>query len=87
VESSIPKLREVTGGTETKGSYQAIVCQPCVPAVPRTVRVGLTKVGNHTNLRIHLNIPKKGCISYQFRADIQTYGHRPQYTAGSDAAD
>jgi len=49
VESSIPKPHEVIGGTETKSSYQAIVCQPCVPAVPRrTVRVGLTKVGNHT---------------------------------------
>jgi hypothetical protein len=29
----------------------------------------------------------KKCISYQFRADVQTYGHRPRYTAHSDAAE
>jgi hypothetical protein len=48
VEHSIPKPREVIGGTETKSSYQAIVCQPRVLAVPRTVKGGLTKVGNQT---------------------------------------
>ena len=48
VEKSIPKPREVIGGTETKSSFQAIVFQPCVLAVPRTIIVGLTKVGNQT---------------------------------------
>jgi hypothetical protein len=51
--------------------------------VPLTFKVGLTKFGSQN----HLNIPKKNCISYQFRADIQSYGHRPQYTADNDAAE
>jgi len=27
------------------------------------------------------------CISYQFIAAVQTYGHRPGYTADNDAAE
>ena len=46
----MPKPREVIGGTQTN-SCQASVCQPCVLAVPRTVKVGLTKVGNQTKSR------------------------------------
>ena len=34
----------------------------------------------------HWSILKKSCISYQFRTDVQTYGHRPQYTT-DDTAD
>jgi hypothetical protein len=29
---------------------------------------------------------EKSCISYQFRADGQTYDHRTQYTADNEAA-
>jgi len=35
----------------------------------------------------HLSSLKKSCISYQFRPDLQTHGHRPQYTADNDAAE
>jgi len=36
----------------------------------------------------HRSILKKKCyISYQFRADVQTYGQRPRYTADNDAAE
>ena len=30
---------------------------------------------------------KKSCISYQFRADVQTYSYQPQYMADNDEAD
>ena len=30
---------------------------------------------------------KKSYISYQFRADVQTYGQRPRYAADNDAAE
>jgi hypothetical protein len=44
--NSMPKLLEVRGGTETKMYCQATVCRTCVLAVPLTIKVGLTKVGN-----------------------------------------
>ena len=33
----------------------------------------------------HWSILKKCCNSYQFRVDVQTYGHRPWYTADNNA--
>ena len=30
---------------------------------------------------------KQKCISYQFRAHVETYGHRPGYTANGDASE
>ena len=35
----------------------------------------------------HWGVQKKSCISFQFRADVQTYGHRPQYTPDNSAAE
>jgi hypothetical protein len=52
--------------------------------VPRIIKVGLSKVGNQTK---PLNIPNKSFIFYRFRADIQTYGHRPQCRVVNDAAE
>ena len=46
----MPKLRDVIGGTETKTSCQATVCRTCVLAVPRTIRMGLTTIGNQIKL-------------------------------------
>jgi len=45
----MPKLRGVIGGIKTKIYYQATVLRTCVGAVLRTVRVGLTEVGNEAN--------------------------------------
>jgi ABC-type transporter MlaC component len=42
----MPKLHEVIGRTKTKIYCQATTCQTCILAVPRTIRVDLTKVGN-----------------------------------------
>jgi len=52
----MPKLREVIGGTIKKICCQATICQTCILAVPRTVKVGLTKFGNQAN---HWSILKK----------------------------
>jgi hypothetical protein len=30
---------------------------------------------------------KESFVFYQFRADVQTYAHRPRYTADNDAAE
>jgi len=42
----MPKLRDVIGGTKTKIYFQVTVCQARVLAVPPTIEMGLTKVGN-----------------------------------------
>ena len=47
-KNSTPKLLEVIGGTETKINFQGNVCRMCLLAVPLTIKVGLTMVGNHT---------------------------------------
>ena len=55
------------------------------PCSATDCQMGLTKFRNQEN---PLNYSKKkGCIFYQFRADVQTYGHRPRYTAENDAAE
>jgi len=41
-----PQLPVVIGQAKTKIYYRATVCRTCVLVVPRTVKVGLTKVGN-----------------------------------------
>jgi hypothetical protein len=45
-KNSTPKRLEVMGGTETTIYCQASICQTCVLAVPLTIKVGLSKVGN-----------------------------------------
>jgi len=42
----MPKLQEVKGGTKTKIYFQATTCKTCILALPGTIKVGLTKVGN-----------------------------------------
>jgi hypothetical protein len=49
----MPKRLEVIGGTETKIFCHTTVCQMHVLAVPRTVEMGLTKVGNRGKLLNH----------------------------------
>ena len=78
----MPRLHEVMGRTKTKIYHQATICLTCVLAVPCIIRVGQTKVGNQN----HLSIPKLSHILYHFRADVQTYSHRPRYTANDNAA-
>jgi len=43
--NSIPKLRSVIGGAKTRIYFQANVCRTCVLAVPRIIRMGLSKFG------------------------------------------
>ena len=48
LKNSMPILRVAVGGTVAKfplSSYY-IFCRTCVLAVPRTIKVGLTKIGN-----------------------------------------
>jgi hypothetical protein len=52
-KNSIPKLLEVTGGTETNIYCQATICQKCVLAVPLAIKVGLTKVENQEEALKH----------------------------------
>jgi hypothetical protein len=51
----MPKLLEVTEGTETK-KCQANIRRTCILAVPMTKKMGLTKVGNQAQ---PLNYSKK----------------------------
>jgi len=55
-KTSIPNLREVIGGTKTKIYCQANLCRTRVLAVPRTIKVGLTKVGNQAKPLNYLKI-------------------------------
>ena len=71
--NSMPKLREAKGGNKTKIYCHGTICRKCVLAALRTVKLGLTKVGYQAKA---LEYSEKNCISYQFRGDIQTYGHR-----------
>jgi len=56
-----------------------------VLAALRIVKLGLTKYGNQTKTLKFSE--KKSCVSYQFRADVQTYGHRPRFTTNNAAAE
>ena len=82
-KNSIAKLREVIRGTQTKIYCQGAVCQRCGIPTLRTLKLGLTKVGNQAN---QWSILIKSCISCQFRANFQRYGHRTRYTADNDAS-
>jgi len=42
----MPKHHEVKGGTKTKIYFQTTTCQTHILAVPGTIKVGATKVGN-----------------------------------------
>jgi hypothetical protein len=53
---------------------------------PRSARdrhIG-SKFGNQAK---PVNYSEKSIISYQFWADVRTYGHRPWHTADNDAAE
>jgi len=82
-KNSIAKLREVIRGNQTKIYCQGAVCQRCGIPTLRTLKLGLTKVGNQAN---QWSILIKSCISCQFRANVQRYGHRTRYTADNDAS-
>jgi hypothetical protein len=47
-------------------------------------QIGSTKVGSQAKPLKYSE--KKSCISYRFRADVQTYGHRYRFVADNDAA-
>jgi len=73
------------GGTKTKIYCQGTLCQRCVLEALRTVKLGLTKVGNQAK---SLKYSEKKVV---FRTNLQQMfipiGHRPQYTATDDAAE
>ena len=75
------KLLEVIGETEIKIHCQATVCRTCVLAVALIIKVGLTKLG----IQVSTETSCVSCICCQFRADVQKYGHRPQYKEHNDA--
>jgi len=49
-KNSLPKLREVTGGTKTMIYCEGTKCRKCVLVALRTVKLGLTKVGNQASI-------------------------------------
>jgi hypothetical protein len=96
----MPKLRESDTGDQYKLYCQGTVCWRCVLTALRTVQLGLAEVGNQakpqkysgeggreTKKERKKERKKENCISYQFRADVQTYGHRPRHTANNDGAE
>ena len=80
VTSSIVDVRRL------KVNFQRPVCPRCVLAALRTPKLGRTKVGNEAK-SLKYSEKKKSCISYQFRADVKTYGHLPRHTSGNDASE
>ena len=67
---------------------QGTACWRYVLVALRTVKLGLTKVGNQTKtLKYSLVGGGECCIPYQFRAEAQKYGHLPRYTADKDSAE
>ena len=58
------------GETKTKIYCQVTLCQRCILSALRTVKLGLTNVGNQAK---SLNYSEKGCTSHYFRADVHTY--------------
>jgi hypothetical protein len=81
----MPKLREVREGTKTKTYCQSNTVRSCILAVLRTIKSVLTMFGNKPK---PLNYSEtESCVLNQFRADVQTYDHRPRYTADNDAPD
>jgi hypothetical protein len=72
-------------GFKTKIYCPGTIGQRCVLAALWTVKLGLSKVENQAKpLRYSA---KKLYSFYQFRADVQTYSHRPRYMANSDTAE
>jgi hypothetical protein len=42
-KNAIPNLQSVMGGTKKKIYFEANVCRTCVLAVPRIIRMGLSR--------------------------------------------
>jgi len=82
----MPKLRDLTGGTTTKIYCPATACRTCVLSLPRTIKVGLTEVGNQAK-PLKFTEKKIVVICFQSRPDVQTYGHPHRYTVDADAAE
>ena len=81
----MPKLRDVKVGTKTK-----IYCQETDMSEMRPGSATDRQIGPDYGWKSSKTTEvfwKKSCISYQFRADVQTYGYQPQYMADNDAAD
>ena len=80
----MPKLREVIGCTKTNSYCPATVGDASLKC-RRTIKMGITKVGNQAKpLKYYKK--KKKVICYQLRPDVQTYRHPPRYTAVADAS-
>ena len=69
------------GGTKTKIYCQGTICWRV--SLQHYWRSNL--VWQVENQAKPLKYSKKCCNSYQFRVDVQTYGHRPWYTADNNA--
>ena len=83
LKNSTPKLREVIGGTETKIYCLATASRTCVLAVPRTIKLGLTKAVNRAKPLKYSLKKKSNFLSNEIRCS--NYGHRPQYTDDTEA--
>jgi len=82
----MPKRREVIAGTKTKIYCPGTKCRRSVLAALRTVILGLAEYGNQTK-PLKYSGKKKVVFLNQFRADVQTYGHRPRFTADNATAE
>ena len=85
-KNSVPKFREVIGWTKTKDLLPRNCMSEMRPfsTTDRHVWVWLRSEIKQNHWSILKN---KSYIAYQFRADVQTHGHRPRYTADNDVAE
>jgi hypothetical protein len=75
----MPKFCEVTEGTKKKKICQATVGRTCLLAVPQTIKMGPTGLGNKAKALKYSG--KKVVICYQLRTEVKMYRHPPRYTA------
>jgi len=75
----MPKLHEVMGGQNHRFIVEDASLQGYGPSDWVLLSLEIKQS--------HWSILKKSCILYQFRADVQIYGHGSRYTADNDAAE
>jgi hypothetical protein len=82
----MPKLREVPGGGgQTENLLSEDHMSELRPGSARDRQIGSDE-GWKSSKTTEVFL-KKSCISYQFRADVQRYGHRHRFRADNDAAE
>jgi len=80
----MPKLLEARGGAKTKDLLSKNCMSEMRPCSTVDRQIG-SKFGKQAKPIDYFE--KTICISYQYRSEVQTYGHRPPDTTDNDAAE